>query len=80
MAIIIFYLIGYIVSFFLGRYFIRKEEGDNYDLSDARFNLRSSLLSWVSVLSWLFMLILYIIEKQNRNKPKKSGKKPPKWM
>lgn len=70
MEFLVIYLIGYILSYLIGRIFIRKIMGDDYNWECVLRVASSSLGSYISVV--ILIILYFIIELED--------KKPPRWL
>lgn len=70
--IVIFYLIGYIISYYFGRFLAKSFSNGHYGWVDVVF------LSIYSIFSWITLLMLFIIYLFKNADSIKS--KPPRWL
>ena len=69
---LIIYLIGVVISYYLGRYFSRKILKDDYGYQDVLLIFVSSLGSFISVFGILLTYFYFVIEEKFKNiKPNK---------
>ena len=69
---LIIYLIGVVISYYLGRYFSRKILKDDYGYQDVLLIFVSSLGSFISVVGILLTYFYFVIEEKFKNiKPNK---------
>ena len=62
------YLIGVVISYYLGRYFGRKILKDDYGYQDVLLIFVSSLASFASVAAILLTYFYFVIEEKFENK------------
>ena len=65
---LIIYLIGVVISYYLGRYFSRKILKDDYGYQDVLLIFVFSLGSFISVIGILLTYFYFVIEEKFENK------------
>ncbi len=74
LVIFLIYLAGYVLAYYMYRYNMKTQHGFNWNWNNISFGLFISLFSWLTVLIGIFMLL------KDSEKVKNMKVKIPKWL